>query len=199
MKKVYLVYCLLFGSYFSLFAQSKSIKEAYSDFTVNRTNPVTAKIIAETLALYKRTDELTAKQVTSVAYHLGKMYEETENPNEAIIYYEQSLKGEPNYFVPHRALGFIYLNKSKVFADQMRAANQAKDVAAYTKAKDEYKLVMLKSIPHLEKYQACEPDDETLAIITSFYKFIKDTQSLSSMEARFKVLSEKCVSLLDDE
>jgi tetratricopeptide (TPR) repeat protein len=199
MNKVHLVFCLLFISYFSSFAQSKSIKDAYFDFTVNRSEKGNAKSVETSLALLKRSSELTPKQITNVEYHIGRMYEEMGDVENAIPHYENSLKGEPNYFVIHRALGFIYLAKTKPFVAQMNEASKSKDATANAKAFAQYKVLVQKAIPYLEKYQACEPDDETLTIITNLYKSINDMQSIVTLEARLKPLAAKCVSLLEDE
>lgn len=199
MKKIYLVFSLLFVSYFSLFAQNKSVADAYLDFKLNRSGKGNAKSVESSLALLKRSSELTPKQITNIEYYIGRMYEEMGDVDNAIPHYENSLKGEPDYFVLHRALGFIYLSKTRPFVAQMNEASKSKDAAANAKAFALYKAMVQKAIPYLEKYQACEPDDETLTIITNLYKSIKDTQSITTLETRLKPLAVKCVSLLDDE
>lgn len=196
MKKLLTISLLMLVSTYS-FAQQNA-KESYVDFTVYRTTPGNAELIGKILSLYQMKDQLNAKQVTNLAYHLGRMYEDVEQPDSAIKYYEISLQGEPNYEVIHRALGFIYLTKSKVFIAKMNSANQTKNAEANAKAFGEYKLMVQKALPHLEKYQACDPDEETLTIITDLYKSIKDTQGLAGLPSRLKQLSATCVSLLDD-
>lgn len=197
MRKILFTGLLLFTNIYS-FAQS-NVKESYTDFTVYRTTVGNAELIAKMLALYTLKDQLTVKQVANVTYHLGRMYEEVAQPDSAIKYYEISLKSEPNYEVIHRALGFIYLTKSKAFVAKMNTANQTKNADANAKAFGDYKLMVLKALPHLEKYQACDPDEDTLAIITDLYKSIKDTAGLAGLPSRLKQLSATCVSLLDDE
>eukprot|EP01136_Pigoraptor_vietnamica_P007272 Opistho-1_new@41296 len=197
MKKLFLIGLLFLASNYS-FAQS-SAKESYTDFTVYRTTAGNAELIAKMLALYEMKDQLSVKQTANVAYHLGRMYEDVGEPENAIKYYEISLKGEPNYEVIHRALGFIYLEKSKVFVAKMNVAKQTNNAETNAKAFNDYKLMVQKALPHLEKYQACDPDDETLAIITDLYKSIKDAQGLAGLPNRLKQLSATCVSLLDDE
>lgn len=182
------------------FAQTKDAKAAYQNFLVYRTiSSDRPKQITQTLELLKMSDQLSAKQLTSINYHLGRMYEDVDDPDQALVYYEKSLAGEPNYEVVNRALGFIYLSKSAVAAKQASAAKEAKDVAANAKAFATYKEWVLKALPRLEKYQACSPDDETLDIITNLYKSLKDTNSLNTLQARLKEMSTKCIGLLDDE
>lgn len=127
------------------------------------------------------------------------MFEEVGDPDNALLHYAESMKGEPNYFVLHRAMGFIYLNKTKPFVRQMNEASAAKNVIANSKAFESYKAVVQKALPHLEKYQACEPDDDTLAIITNLYKSIKEPQASAKLPERLTSLGQTCVSLLEDE
>ena len=176
-----------------------SAQDSYHDFTVYRTTKGNEVNIGKAKALLALQDKLTIKQQTNVQYHLGRMYEEVGNPESAIPYYEKSLIGEPNYFVTHRALGFIYLTKSRADVKLMNEAVAAKNVIANEKAFVQYKLKVQKALVHLEKYQACEPDDDTLMIITNLYKSIKMPTAIASLPSRLKPLSEKCVSLLDDE
>lgn len=199
MKRTYLIILMLTSICLSSFSQSNVAQEAYFAYKVGRNVKGNEKSIASTIMLLKMSDQLTLKQVTNASYHLGRMYEEVGKPDSAIIYYEKSLKGEPNYSVIHRALGFIYLTKTKPIIASMNEASKAKDVAGNTKAFAKYKEMVIKALPYLEKYQACEPDEETLATITNLYKSIKDLQSLASLETRLKPLAANCVSLLEDE
>lgn len=198
MRKNILIFCFLLGSCLIVNAQ-KSVKDSYHDFTVYRTTRGDADVIAKTKTLLEQQADLTPKQVTNVHYHLGRMYEETGDIENALVHYKISLKGEPNYAVIHRALGFIYLGKTKPFVKQMNEATASKNAVANAKAFAQYKAMVQKALPHLEKYQACEPDDETLTIITNLYKSIKDQQSITTLHNRLKPLAENCVSLLEDE
>lgn len=193
-----LVFCIAVN--FDATAQNKSLSEAYLDFkTYRTTDEDKPKQIEETLALFKFGDQLTTKQLTNINYHLGKMYEEIEDFDSAQVYYEKSLIGEPNYEVTHRALGFIYFSKSNKSLDQLRSVIATKDKIAYEKAFDEYKVVAKKAIQHLEKYQACDPDEETLSMITLLYNNIQDTQAITTLPARLKELGKTCVTLLDED
>lgn len=199
MIKFYFSFLTLAFVFTSTFAQDKSAQDAYFDYKVSRNVKGDEKSITKVLTLLKTESQLSVKQVANASYHLGRMYEEFGKPDSAIIFYEKSLKGEPNYSVIHRALGFIYLAKTKPIIAAMNEANKAKDVTGNTKAFAKYKEMVIKALPYLEKYQACEPDEETLATITNLYKSIKDTQSLATLETRLKPLATNCVSLLEDE
>ena len=80
----------------------------------------------------------------------------------------------------------------------MNEAKTKLDVDGNKKAFEEYKSYIVKAIPHLENYQACDPDEETLNIILSLYKILKDTKSIETLNARLKEMNSKCVNLLDD-
>ncbi len=181
-------------------AQSNSVKDLYESFKQYRTtNDDKPSQIVKTLELLKFADQLTAKQLTNINYNLGRMYEDIEEADKAIPYYEKSLIGEPNYEVVHRALGFIYLAKSTSAVAKINETKAKNDVEGNKKAFEAYKILILKALPHLEKYQSCDPDEETLNIITNLYKSFKDTKSIETLNARLKEMSGKCVTLLDDE
>lgn len=192
-----LTLCVLLGTAFVVNAQNA--KEGYQNFTMYRTTKGSAESIARMKALLQQQEQLSPKQVTNLQYHLGRMHEEIGDAENALVYYEQSLKGEANYTVLRRALGFIYLSKTKTFVKQMNEASAAKNATANANAFSKYKEMVLKALPHLEKYQACEPDEETLNIITNLYKSIKDQQSIASLPNRLKTMEGNCVTLLDDE
>lgn len=198
MNKRILTLYLLACSSFVANAQ-KSAQDNYHDFTVYRTTKGSGTLIKKVTALLDQKNELTPKQVANAEYHLGRMYEEVGDPANALIHYSESIKGEPNYFVLHRAMGFIYLNQTKIFVKQMNEASAAKNAIANFKAFEKYKAAVKNAIPHLEKYQACEPDDQTLDIISNLYKSIKETPSIATIPQRLKPLGQNCVSLLEDE
>ena len=199
MKTKFIAVLFLSFTYFSSFSQNVSIEDAYLNYKVGRNVKGNTKSISSLAALLTRASELSTKQVANVEYHLGRMYEDMGNVDSAIVHYENSLKGEPDYSVIHRALGFIYLAKTKLFVAQMNEAVKAKDATANAKAFAQYKLIVKKAIPYLEKYQACEPDEETLTTITNLHKSIKDTAGITALPERLKPMALKCVSLLEDE
>lgn len=200
MNKKLIALSLLLCAYLYSFSQSKTVAERYQDAKHYRNaSENRPKYISLMVSLLTDSSQLSLKQITNLNYHIGRMYEEIKEPDSAIVYYEKSLKGEPNYEVIHRALAFIYLEKTKPFVAQLNLAKANKDTIANAKAYNGYKKLVLKALPHLEKYQGCSPDDETLSIIVNLYKSIKDTQSLATLPDRLKVLGTNCVTLLDDE
>ena len=198
MKKNILMLCLLLCCSAIVYSQ-KSAKESYHDFTVYRTTKGSEENIAKIKVLLTQKDNLTEKQVANAQYHLGRMFEEIGDVENALVYYKEALKGEPNYSVMHRAMGFIYLNKTKPFVKQMNEATASKNVMANSAAFEKYKAMVKNALPHLEKYQACEPDEETLSIINNLYKSIKEIPAASVLSSRLQSMSVNCVSLLEDE
>jgi tetratricopeptide (TPR) repeat protein len=182
------------------YSQSKTVAERYDDVKHYRNaSEDRPKFISLMVSLLSDSSQLSLKQITALQYHIGRMYEEVKQPDSAIVYYEKSLKGEPNYEVIHRALAFIYLEKSKPFVALANSTKLSKDVEGNATAYNEYKKLVQKAVPYLEKYQACSPDEETLSIIINLYKSIKDSQSVATLPERLKVLGTTCVTLLDDE
>ena len=197
MRKIILFFLLLVS--FSNAYSQNSIAELYRTYTVIRTandNKLAAIDLAQ--SILKRSSELTNSQIANLNFNLGRLNEETKEEEKAIPYYEESLKLAPDYYVTHRALGNIYLKKSQPLIQKMNEAGNAKQMDVYGKLFQEYKRLILKSIPHLEKAQACDPDEQSMQQIKNLYKNIKDLTSINTIDERLKKLSVSCVDLLDD-
>ncbi|MDQ7947839.1 MAG: hypothetical protein REI78_12325 [Pedobacter sp.] len=171
----------------------------YEDFKMYRnTAEDKPEAIGKMKVLLADSAHLKPKQVTNISYHIGRLFEELELPDSAEIYYVKALAGEPNYEVIHRALGFIYLERTKVVTAEMGAIAD-RDTEKRARVYAKYKSLVLKALPHFEKYQACDPDEDTLAIIMSLHKSIKTGETDASVAERLKKLAVNCVTLLDDE
>ncbi|TDG35215.1 hypothetical protein EZJ43_15060 [Pedobacter changchengzhani] len=182
------------------FSQSQNIKDAYFDFLQIRTEPYKAEeSIKKGLELLQRSKELSMKQIASVTYHLGRLYEANEDMASAIPYYEKSIKLSPDYYVPYRALGFWYFKDAVDLGIKLSRIDKVKEPALYAELSADYKKLALKTTAYLEKSQACDPDDETLSMIVDLYNGIGDTDALSNLPKRLKLLEKNCVTLLDDE
>jgi tetratricopeptide (TPR) repeat protein len=122
---------------------------------------------------------------------LGKLYEERQ-PAEAKVYYERVVAHVPNYYVAHLALGYIYIKEAEENEKKVQA-NSTPDTrwAHITSVK--------KAIAHLEKAQACDPNEDTMNTITSLYKKINDTAGLAGIKARLATQSKNCVDLLETQ
>jgi len=198
-KLLFSILLIVAGTQFG-FSQNKSIKDLYWDYSqIRMTDTKRPKAIELAEALIKRSSELTKIQLGNVSYHLARLYEETGETEKAIPYYEEAIKITPGYYVPYRALGFIFIKKCNAIGGKMNEAGMAKDLKLYGELYAQYKLLAFKALPNLEKSQACDPDDETKTIITNLYRSLKDNASIVSLDERLKKKAIDCISLLDDE
>ncbi|MFD2145645.1 hypothetical protein [Mucilaginibacter antarcticus] len=140
--------------------------------------------------ILKLTDKLPAKSRTSFYNGLAKLYEDDNQSVEAIPLYEKVAVAEPNYYVVHRALGYLYVKTADVWYAKLSSGG--------TEAFNSYKAAVQKALPHLEKAQACDPSDETLALIKKLYTDIKDDTALKSLQTRIGTLGKKCVDILSE-
>ena len=124
------------------------------------------------------------------------MYEDNEQPNKATPYYLKVVAAVPDYYVVNRALGYIYLDSARLLETKLNSAQT--DNAANQKFFADYKTAALKTLPYLEKAQACDPSDETLQIIKTLYQNIKDTDGLNTLDSRLKQLGHNCIDILTD-
>lgn len=200
MKKTYLLSFLLFIGLSSTIAQSKNIADLYEDYTLLRmTNDEKGKAIIVALDLLKRSSELKEKQIANATYHLGRLYEETNQMNLAIPYYEKSIQLTPGYYVPYLALGSHYFKDCQELAKKINEAALSKDMATHKKLTEEYQKLSKKTATYLEKSYACDPDETTKGKITFLYQSTKNTEALKTFDTRMKQLEQGCITLLDDE
>ncbi|PWS27418.1 hypothetical protein DHW03_07345 [Pedobacter yonginense] len=180
-------------------AQKQDIKDLYFDYLQVRMDAdEKPEAKAKAIALLQRSSELSKTQLGNVNYHLGRLYEEDGEIEKSVPYYEESIKITPGYYVPYRALGFMYYKKCKDLAQKLTTINQSGTGTAGNKASEEFKSLSLKTAKYLEKSQACDPDVETLGMIKALYKNIKDDRALATLNDRLKALSADCVTLLED-
>ncbi len=155
----------------------------------------TAALIGE--QLLSDTTQMQLKARISFFAKLAKAYEGTQQDAKAIIYYEKVVAAEPNYYVAQRALGYLYNDKSEEI--QLKLYLTPKDSPGYANLFVSYRTAVHKSLPFLEKAQACDPDDDTLDLIKTLYMNIHDEAGLSSLNSRLPDLSKNCVDLLSDK
>lgn len=200
MKKILFIALLLFVSFTSAFSQKKSIEDLYLDYSMVRMEqPKRAEAIELGLALLNRKEELKPKQIANVTYHLGRLYEENNQRDKAMAYYESSIKLTPGYYVPYLAIGNFYFKDCKEMVAKLNSAAEAKNAPLHQKILNEYKLLALKTASYLEKSYACDPDDTTKGFITYLYQTSKNADALKTFDLRIKKLEEGCITLLDDE
>jgi len=173
-----------------------SVYDKYLDFNLARFQGESDKLLQLGEAVLPGAEKLPPKTKINFYFSLGKVYEDNEMPDKALIYYEKVVAAVPDYYVVHRGLGYIYLEKSKQLKNQLYNAT---DDALKQKLTGEYTAAARKALPHLEKAQACDPSDETLDEIKSLYTNLKDTEGLKTLDARLKELSKHCIDILEDK
>jgi len=179
-------------------AQSISADSVYSqylDFNLARFQGAQDKVLELGENIIPNADKLPVKTRINFYFAAGKMYEDDNKPDKALPFYEKVAVAVPDYYVAHRALGYIYLDKAKEIEGRM---NSASDKAAKDSLFAQYVIAARKALPHLEKAQACDPSDETIEIIKSLYNKINDSANLSSLTTRLKQLSKNCMDILSE-
>jgi tetratricopeptide (TPR) repeat protein len=177
---------------------SDSVYNKYLDFNLARLQGEQDKVLELGEALLPFADKLPEKARINFYFSVGKMYEDNDEHSKALPFYEKVALATPNYYVVHRALGYLYLEKAKGIESQL-GASTASDTTINHQLTLAYTEAVRKALPHLEKAQACDPSDETLAIIKTLYKNIKDDQGLNTLDSRLKELGKNCVDILDDK
>jgi hypothetical protein len=167
-----------------------------ADFDLARFNNDGAGAMRKGQEIMKDTAKLPLKTRTSFFDRMAKLYEDDEQDAKALLFYEKVADAEPNYYVAQRAIGYLYDKEAE--ATHLKLYQTKKDGPAYNTLFDSYKKGVLKALPHLEKAQACDPDDDTLDLIKILYKNINDEQGLNSLDNRLKDLSKNCIDILSD-
>ncbi|PWK79917.1 hypothetical protein LX99_00378 [Mucilaginibacter oryzae] len=190
-RQILLLFSLLFIVTISR-AQTATADEVYDkylDFNLARLQGEVEK--ATDLAEQLMKDTLKLKPHVRVNFYnsAAKLYEDGSQSVKAIELYERVVAAQPQYYVAHRALGYLYL---KYIPD----ADKPLDIPS---TNPDYIKAVKKSLPQLEKAQACDADDNTLTLIKTLYKNIGDVKGLTSLNERLKGLSKNCIDILSDE
>jgi hypothetical protein len=167
-----------------------------ADFDLARFNNDGAGAMRIGEGIMKDTTKLPLKTQISFFDRMAKLYEDDEQDAKALLFYEKVAAAEPDYYVAQRALGYLYDNEAEEI--HLKLYQTKKDDPAYKTLFDSYKKGVLKALPHLEKAQACDPDDDTLDLIKTLLKNINDEQGLKSLDGRLKDLSKSCIDILPD-
>ena len=142
------------------------------------------------------TAKLTPKTKTSFFGRMAKLYEDDDQGAKAISYYEKVVAAVPDYYVAQRALG--YLIDSVAEELHLKLYHLKNSDPSYQALFESYKKEVLKALPHLERGQACDPNDDDLDMIRTIYLNIHDEQDLSTLNERLATLSKHCVDILSD-
>jgi tetratricopeptide (TPR) repeat protein len=176
-------------------SSADSVYNEYLNFNLARFQSDQNKMLELSEDIIPNADKLPEKVRINFYFAVGKMYEDDNQPDKALPFYEKVAVAVPDYYVAHRALGYLYLDKAKAIEDRMNSAN---DKATKNNLLAQYAIAARKALPHLEKAQACDPSDETLQIIKSLYNKINDHAGLNSLPARLTQLSKNCTDILSE-
>lgn len=192
LKKITL---LLLLSGICIYAKAQTadqIFDQYLDMDMARTKGELPKGLLIGENILPNVSKLPAKTQIMYYYSLAKLYDDSFQADKAITYYNMVLSAQPNYFVPHLALGYIYYNKVSDISKKLQVAKGDAKLAA------DFKATILKALPHLEKAEACDHDDATLNLIKKLYTTINDTAGLNTLQTRLAALGKNCVTVLGE-
>lgn len=196
MKKWYLLVALLFAVKLIYAQKPESAYERYVDYNLLRFEGHTEEAITAGESLLDSADKLPANTRIGLFNGMGKLYEDNRQPEKAIPLYEKVAAAVPNYYVVHRALGYLYLQPLNQLQAKLNVT--PKNTPAFIGLKNSYKAGALKALIHLEKAQACDPSDETLEIIKRLYTNIGDITALNTLNQRLTNLTKTCLDILND-
>ncbi|MDR3694305.1 hypothetical protein [Mucilaginibacter sp.] len=198
MLKRYFILIFLCFTGLLVHAQAPSADSVYSkylDFNLARFQGEQDKVMELGEAIIPYADKLPEKTRVNFYFGAGKMYEDDNQPDKALPFYEKVAAAVPDYYVAHRALGYLYLDKAKKIEGRM---NSASDKATKDSLFADYVKVVQRALPHLEKAQACDPSDDTLNIIKDLYTKSHNTAGQNSLNNRLKQLNKDCMDVLSD-
>ncbi|MFD0763976.1 tetratricopeptide repeat protein [Mucilaginibacter lutimaris] len=196
MKRLFLVF---FVSFTAIIARAQTADEVYNqylDFNLARLQGE-GKALSIGQDIIPNADKLKEKMRISFFYSIGNLFKNEGQSVKAIEYYEKVAAAVPDYYVVHRALGYLYLKNADAISEKLNAAKS--DINENKRLTILYIAAGKKALPHLEKAQACDPSDETLSIIKMLYRNTKDTQGAATLNSRLKAMSKTCIDLLDDK
>jgi tetratricopeptide (TPR) repeat protein len=142
------------------------------------------------------TAKLAPKTRTSFFARLAKLYDDNDQDAKAIMYYQKVIATTPDYYVAQRALGYLYDDAAEEI--HLKLYITKSDDPQYQALFNSYKAGVQKALPHLEKAQACDPNDDSLDLIRILYQNIHDEQGLQSLGSRLKNLGKNCIDVLND-
>lgn len=197
LKKVILLLVIAFAATTTKAQTAEEVYNSYLDFNLARLEGRTENALELGERLMPNADKLTDKARISFYYSLGNLYENDSQSVKALPLYEKVAAAAPDYYVVQRALGYMYMKQADDIATKLNAAKT--NAAENKRLTDIYITAIKKVLPHLEKAQACDPDNDTLSLIKTLYKNIKDDKGLSTLNSRLATLSKNCVDLLSDK
>jgi tetratricopeptide (TPR) repeat protein len=197
LKKALLLFSIVLVAVSAKAQSAEDVYNRYLDFNLARLEGRRADALELGEAVMVNADKLNNNARVSFYYSLGNLYENDGQSVKALPLYEKVVAAVPDYYVARRAVGYMYLKQAEDIATKLNAAktniNENKRLTAL------YATAVKKTLPHLEKAQACDPNDETLALIKMLYKNINDQQGFNSLNTRLAAQSKNCIDLLSDK
>ena len=181
------------------FAQTKDsvLYNKLGDFDMARFYNESQTAIRIGESILADTAKLTPKALVSFYGRLAKLYEDNEQGEKAMIYYAKVIAAVPDYYVAQRAYGYLadsIAEEVHLKIHQLKSNDPSRNALF-----EQYKEEVLKALPHLEKAQACDPNDQDMDMIRTLYQNIHGEQQLATLNERLVTLSKNCVDILSDE
>ncbi len=126
-KKAALILSLLFTGALAHAQTADQVYEQYLDFNMARLKGQTGKVLLIGESILPNVAKLPAKSQVTYYAGLGKLYEDNLQFDKAITYYEIVAKAEPDYYVVHRALGYLYYNKVSEVSKKLQTAKATRN------------------------------------------------------------------------
>jgi tetratricopeptide (TPR) repeat protein len=152
----------------------QGLYDRYVDFSaeVAYNNSENALRIAQTIL--PEAASLSPQQQQLFHYKLAGIYEGLGEQEKAIEQYEWVARAVPDYYVPHLALGYLYVDRSGKTGDPA---------------------LLRKALPHLERAMACDPNAKLKKLIRKTYSKLKD-DGFSGLENRLEQWRGTCITVL---
>lgn len=195
LKKALFIVGVLIASFSAKAQTADEVYNTYLDFNLARLEGRTADAMELGETVMPNASKLNEHARTSFYYSMGNLYENDKQSAKALPLYEKVVAAAPNYYVGQRALAYMYGKRVDELSQQLNKSQGAE----YKRLYDLYVVQVKKTLPHLEKAQSCDPTPETLALITSYYKFMKDDKGLKTLKARMADMAKNCEDLLSDK
>lgn len=173
---------------------AQDVEKQFFDFNASEENGTKLANIKDGEKILPLVSALSAKKQAVYYYVMASLYEKAKNLEKASVFYQNTLRIEPNYYISHLALAYIYSNQANDLAQKINSETSNKVLR--DKYINEYKSALKKSLPHFEKAQACDPNEQVLISIKRIYESLKDSATFNSLELRLKELSKNCVDVL---
>ncbi|MDP9047409.1 MAG: hypothetical protein M3N14_04680, partial [Bacteroidota bacterium] len=123
LRKTLILILIVFTGFVAKAQTADEVYYQYLDFNLARLQGEQDKVSDLGAKLLPNAEKLPEKARTNFYFSIGKMYEDNNQPKKATAYYEKVAAAVPDYYVVHRALGYIYLGDVNDIEKQLNAAS----------------------------------------------------------------------------